>query len=159
MSSEETVQVAFGRGHLPLKIPLGAEVTTIRKAILSKLPDQRAAILKAFSQPVGFGIAGRACPRQEQCLHSDMRHHAAGAELALPAADDRNHDVFRYPTVSHHGVGGYRTSPPERGRGACGARWRSVGVRQRASGKPFCAERRRPRRFWRDGDARYTREN
>ena len=51
MSSGGTVQVAFGRGHLPLKIPRGAEVTIIRKAILPKLPDQRAAISKAFSQP------------------------------------------------------------------------------------------------------------
>jgi len=43
MSSGGTVQVAFGRGHLPLKIPQGAEVTIIRKAVLAKLPDQRAA--------------------------------------------------------------------------------------------------------------------
>ena len=69
MSSGGTVQVAFGRGHLPLKIPRGAEVTIIRKAVLPKLPDQRAAILKAFSQPVGSAsLAELARGKSSACI-------------------------------------------------------------------------------------------
>lgn len=69
MPSAETVQVAFGRGHLPLKIPQGAEITVIRKAVLAKLPDQRAAIAKAFSQPVGSAsLAELARGKSSACI-------------------------------------------------------------------------------------------
>jgi len=69
MPSAETIQVAFGRGHLPLKIPRGAEITVIRKAVLVKLPDQRAAIAKAFSQPVGSAsLAELARGKSSACI-------------------------------------------------------------------------------------------
>jgi lactate racemase len=69
MPSAETIQVAFGRGHLPLKIPQGAEITIIRKAVLAKLPDQRAAIAKAFSQPVGSAsLAELARGKSSACI-------------------------------------------------------------------------------------------
>ena len=69
MPSGETIQVAFGRGHLPLKIPRGAEITVIRKAVLAKLPDQRAAIAKAFSQPVGSAsLAELARGKSSACI-------------------------------------------------------------------------------------------
>jgi nickel-dependent lactate racemase len=50
---ETTVQIAFGRGHLPVRLPAGAQATVIRKRPLPKLPDQPAAIRAAFDQPVG----------------------------------------------------------------------------------------------------------
>jgi nickel-dependent lactate racemase len=53
MSDGEKISIAFGRGHLPLDIEAGTDVTVIRKAVLPKLPDQRAAILEAFAHPIG----------------------------------------------------------------------------------------------------------
>jgi len=49
----ETVDIAFGRGHLPVHLPAGAQATVIRKRPLPKLPDQHAAIRSAFENPVG----------------------------------------------------------------------------------------------------------
>jgi len=51
--AEQTVEIAFGRGHLPVRLPAGAHATVIRKRPLPKLPDQAGAIRAAFAQPVG----------------------------------------------------------------------------------------------------------
>lgn len=53
MPIDDTLQIAFGRGHLPLELPKHADVTVIRKAMLPKLPDQRRAIDDAFANPIG----------------------------------------------------------------------------------------------------------
>ncbi len=50
------IQIAFGRGFLPVKLPGGAAPTVIRKAVLPRLPDSRAAIRDALEHPVS------ACP-------------------------------------------------------------------------------------------------
>lgn len=47
------IELAFGRGFLPVSLPAGAEATIIRKAVLPKLPDGAAAIGEAFREPVG----------------------------------------------------------------------------------------------------------
>ncbi|MDR3376326.1 MAG: nickel-dependent lactate racemase [Ancalomicrobiaceae bacterium] len=49
----QMVHIAYGRGHLAVRLPDGAEPTVIRKVTLPKLPDQPAAIERAFSQPIG----------------------------------------------------------------------------------------------------------
>lgn len=46
------VEIAYGRGHLPVRMPPGAAVTVIRKASLPKLPDPAAAIRHALDRPV-----------------------------------------------------------------------------------------------------------
>lgn len=46
------IELAFGRGTLPVSLPEGADATIIRKAELPKLPDNRAAIQHAFDNPV-----------------------------------------------------------------------------------------------------------
>ncbi|MGF1626080.1 MAG: nickel-dependent lactate racemase [Alphaproteobacteria bacterium] len=47
-----TIELAFGRGVLPISLPAGARPTVIRKAVLPKLPDNRAAIRNALEHPI-----------------------------------------------------------------------------------------------------------
>src|SRR5439155_22794822 len=51
--AHETIDIAYGRGALPISLPAGAQATVIRKAVLPKLPDGRAAIRHAFDHPIG----------------------------------------------------------------------------------------------------------
>jgi nickel-dependent lactate racemase len=53
MRDSGPIEIAFGRGMLPLSLPAGATPTLLRKAVLPKLPDNRAAIRAAFDSPVG----------------------------------------------------------------------------------------------------------
>ena len=46
------IEIAFGRGTLPVSLPAGAAPTVIRKAVLPKLADGPAAIRGAFDQPI-----------------------------------------------------------------------------------------------------------
>ncbi|MCW6507111.1 nickel-dependent lactate racemase [Lichenifustis flavocetrariae] len=51
---EQAVAIAYGRGHLPLRLPAGARITTIRKRALPKLPDAAAALDAALrTKPFG----------------------------------------------------------------------------------------------------------
>ena len=47
------IDIAYGRGTLPVSLPAGVEPTVIRKAVLPKLPDAQAAIRGAFDMPIG----------------------------------------------------------------------------------------------------------
>jgi len=49
----KTIDISFGKGHLPVRIPADASVTIIRKVPVPKLPDPHAAIRQALDQPVG----------------------------------------------------------------------------------------------------------
>ena len=49
---EQQYQIAFGRSHLNLRLPVGAVGHVIRKMDLPKLPDPRRAVLDALSDPV-----------------------------------------------------------------------------------------------------------
>jgi lactate racemase len=51
--ADERIAIAYGRGHLRFRVPDGADVTMIRKAVLPKLPDAHAAIRQALDDPVG----------------------------------------------------------------------------------------------------------
>ncbi len=48
----QDIEIAYGHGVLPIQLPDGAVPTVIRKAVLPKLPDNHAAILDAFDNPV-----------------------------------------------------------------------------------------------------------
>jgi len=50
--AHEKIEIAYGRGALPLTLPAKARPTVIRKATLPKLPDAAAAIRQAFDHPV-----------------------------------------------------------------------------------------------------------
>jgi nickel-dependent lactate racemase len=47
------IEIAYGRGSLPVALPAGAVPTVIRKAVLPKLPNNAAAIRQAFDHPIG----------------------------------------------------------------------------------------------------------
>ena len=44
----DTVRIAFGRGHLEVRLPDGAQPTLIRKRQLAKLPDPHSAVRAAL---------------------------------------------------------------------------------------------------------------
>jgi nickel-dependent lactate racemase len=48
----KTIEISFGKGHLPVHLPSDAHATVIRKNPLSKLKDPRAAIRQALERPV-----------------------------------------------------------------------------------------------------------
>lgn len=63
------IEIAFGRSMLPIKLPPGANPTVIRKAILSRLVDQHAAIHHAFESPIGSESLSRlAKGRKSACI-------------------------------------------------------------------------------------------
>ena len=47
------IEIAFGRGTLPVSLPSAAEPAVIRKSALPKVPDVAAAIRQAFEAPIG----------------------------------------------------------------------------------------------------------
>ncbi len=53
MGEKNRIDIAFGRGQLPVILPERADVTVIRKAHLPKLPDAKRAIANAFDSPIG----------------------------------------------------------------------------------------------------------
>lgn len=69
MTQENGLSIAFGRGHLPLKLGVGTQITVIRKAVLPKLPDQSAAIREAFENSVGSApLAELARGKKSACI-------------------------------------------------------------------------------------------
>src|SRR5215471_17551876 len=53
VSIHKTIEIAFGRGTLPVSLPSAAEPAVIRKSTLPKVPDASAAIRQAFEAPIG----------------------------------------------------------------------------------------------------------
>ena len=65
----ETVQILFGRGHLAVPMPPGAQATVVRKRKLPKLADQPAAIRAALAHPVGAPpLADLARGKRSACI-------------------------------------------------------------------------------------------
>jgi len=66
---QTTIDLAYGRSHLPVRLPAGAEITLIRKRKLAKLPDQPAAIRAALAAPIGAPpLAELARRRRSACI-------------------------------------------------------------------------------------------
>ncbi|QFR33705.1 nickel-dependent lactate racemase [Ancylobacter sp. TS-1] len=66
---DTALELAFGRGTLPLNLPARARPTVLRKADLPKLPDNAAAIRHAFDNPVGSApLAALAKGRKSACI-------------------------------------------------------------------------------------------
>ena len=108
----DTVRIAFGRGHLEVRLPDGAQPTLIRKRQLAKLPDPHSAVRAALD-------AGRlrehARGKHSACiLICDITR--SGAQPAVPAADDRGPGRSRHPARPHHGAGRDRPAPAQRRR-------------------------------------------
>ena len=69
MASHSTIDIAYGRSHLPIRLPAGAQASVIRKRKLQKLPDQGGAIREALANPVGAPpLAELARGRKSACI-------------------------------------------------------------------------------------------
>jgi nickel-dependent lactate racemase len=65
----DTIDLAFGRGHLAVTPPDGSIATVIRKGALTKLTDGPAAILQAFEAPIGCAsLRSLAEGRRSACI-------------------------------------------------------------------------------------------
>jgi nickel-dependent lactate racemase len=66
---ELVVEVAFGRGHLPVRLPPAAQPTVIRKRKLAKLPDAQGAVRAALDRPLGAPpLRALASGRRSACI-------------------------------------------------------------------------------------------
>lgn len=64
-----TLTLSYGRGHLPIRLPAGAQATVVRKQALPKLPNPQAAIAQALARPIGApGLAELARGRRSACI-------------------------------------------------------------------------------------------
>jgi lactate racemase len=64
-----SVEIAYGRSHLSVRLPVGADVTVIRKRKLAKLPDQPGAVHAALAAPIGAPPLGElARGRKSACI-------------------------------------------------------------------------------------------
>jgi nickel-dependent lactate racemase len=64
-----TVDIAYGRGHLPVRLPDAAQATVIRKRKLPKLADQHGAVRAALDAPVGCApLCALARGRSSACI-------------------------------------------------------------------------------------------
>ena len=64
-----TVDIAYGRGHLNVPLPEGVEATIIRKVVLPKLADQKRAVEAALATPINASpLAELAKGRQSACI-------------------------------------------------------------------------------------------
>jgi nickel-dependent lactate racemase len=69
VTQQSTVDIAYGRAHLPVRLPPGADVSVIRKRKLAKLPDQHGAIRAALAHPTGAApLAELAQGRKSACI-------------------------------------------------------------------------------------------
>jgi nickel-dependent lactate racemase len=67
--ANDKIEIAFGRGLLPISLPAGARATIIRKAVLPPLPDNLAAIRNAFDHPIGAApLLALAKGRRSACI-------------------------------------------------------------------------------------------
>ncbi len=66
---QDRIEIAYGRGFLPVKLPAGAVPTIIRKAVLPTLPDSRGAIRDALEHPISARPLGAlAQGRRSACI-------------------------------------------------------------------------------------------
>jgi len=51
--SSQTINISYGKGHLPVRLPGKVRSTIVRKPALPKIADPSAAIRQALDQPIG----------------------------------------------------------------------------------------------------------
>jgi nickel-dependent lactate racemase len=69
MMEPDPIEIAYGRGVLPIRLPAGAVATIVRKAGLPKLSDAPAAIRQAFGAPVASkSLTDLAKGRRSACI-------------------------------------------------------------------------------------------
>lgn len=69
MNAFDDHYVLYGHGRLPIRGPIGCEVTVLRKRVLPKLPDAAQAVRSAIEKPVGAPSLQRlAAGRRSACI-------------------------------------------------------------------------------------------
>ncbi|MFB2550140.1 nickel-dependent lactate racemase [Ensifer soli] len=69
MMGRDAIAISYGRGHLPLALPEGAEATVIRKRPLPKIADPATAIREALEQPIAAApLSKLARGRKSACI-------------------------------------------------------------------------------------------
>jgi lactate racemase len=67
--TESRIDLLFGGGHVPVKLPVGTRPTVIRKGAMPKLADPHAAIAEALASPIGSApLAALARGKKSACI-------------------------------------------------------------------------------------------
>ena len=67
--TESRIDLLFGKGHLPVRLPAKTRPTVIRKGAMPKLPDPHAAIAEALVNPIGSApLAALAHAKKSACI-------------------------------------------------------------------------------------------
>jgi nickel-dependent lactate racemase len=67
--TESRIDLLFGKGHLPVRLPAKTRPTVIRKGAMPKLPDPHAAIAEALANPIGSApLAALARAKKSACI-------------------------------------------------------------------------------------------
>ena len=67
--TESRIDLLFGKGHLPVRLPAETRPTVIRKGAMPKLPDPHAAIAEALANPIGSApLAALARAKKSACI-------------------------------------------------------------------------------------------
>ncbi|WP_404294411.1 nickel-dependent lactate racemase (plasmid) [Microvirga sp. RSM25] len=67
--SGDVIELAFGRGTLPLTLPAKVQATIVRKKVLAPLPDPLGAVRDAFANPINsLPLAELAKSRRSACI-------------------------------------------------------------------------------------------
>ena len=67
--TESRIDLLFGKGHLPVRLPAKTRPTVIRKGAMAKLPDPHAAIAEALANPIGSApLAALARAKKSACI-------------------------------------------------------------------------------------------
>lgn len=69
MAKDVTIEIAYGRSGLPVRVPADADLTVVRKAVVPRLPDPDAAVRDSLARPVGSPpLAELAAGRGSACI-------------------------------------------------------------------------------------------
>ena len=121
---DTTVEIAFGRGNLPVRLPADARPTVIRKRKLPKITDPHTAVRAALD---AGGLARAAQGRRSACiLICDITRPVPNHLFLRPMIEDlvaAGIPAARITVLVATGL-----HRPNEGRGACGAGRRPMGV-------------------------------
>ena len=140
--TESRIDLLFGKGHLPVRLPAKTRPTVIRKGAMPKLPDPHAAIAEALANPIGSApLAALARAKKSACiLICDITRPVPNRLFLRPMIETMAAEGI--PLDRDHCPGRDRPAPSERGRGTRGTGRRPLGDGERARRKPSRARRR-----------------
>ena len=98
----QSIDISYGKGHLPVHLPTGAQATVIRKAPLPKLPHPREAIRRALDQPVrSASLKTLAHGRRSACiLICDITRPVPNGLFLRPMIEDLLHSGMAAENIS-----------------------------------------------------------